>query len=295
MWVDMRVEELVERHAVYAAGYYRCRDSRPTGEARVIAAACRPFVDALRGRDVDSLRCADARLVQEAMIARGWCRRTCNDYMRRVRSVLRWGATFDLVDAGVWVRFRSLPHLRVGRTQARESPGRVAVGWADVEGTLAEMPRGAAAAVRLQWWTGCRPGEALAMRVEQLRRCSGGYVYSPPQHKTRHYGHARNIVLGPRAVADLPALPRHGLVFLNGRGGAYTGGAYRRTITRAAARAGVAHWCPHQLRHSAATRFAAKVGVEAARVLLGHRTVAATELYVEREITAAVDAARRVA
>jgi integrase len=40
-------------------------------------------------------------------------------------------------------------------------------------------------------------------------------------------------------------------------------------------------WHPHQLRHSAATRLRKKFGLEAARVVLGHRSTAVAERYAE--------------
>jgi len=79
----------------------------------------------------------------------------------------------------------------------------------------------------------------------------------------------------------------------------YTTNSYRRAIERAGEKAwsvpdalaenpeAVAawrrdhHWHPHQLRHNYATRIRKEFGVEAARILLGHRSTAVTELYAE--------------
>jgi integrase len=46
-------------------------------------------------------------------------------------------------------------------------------------------------------------------------------------------------------------------------------------------------WHPHQLRHNAATRLRKEFGLEAAQVILGHRTLAVTEIYAEKNIAAA--------
>lgn len=40
-------------------------------------------------------------------------------------------------------------------------------------------------------------------------------------------------------------------------------------------------WHPHQLRHNAATELRRRYGIEAARVILGHRSAAITEVYAE--------------
>lgn len=49
-------------------------------------------------------------------------------------------------------------------------------------------------------------------------------------------------------------------------------------------------WHPHQLRHTAATRLRKEYGLEAAQVILGHRTLTVTQIYAEKN----VEAARRI-
>jgi integrase len=49
------------------------------------------------------------------------------------------------------------------------------------------------------------------------------------------------------------------------------------------------HWHPHQLRHNAATRIRKDFGLDVAQVVLGHKTLAVTQVYAERD----VDSARR--
>jgi integrase len=80
----------------------------------------------------------------------------------------------------------------------------------------------------------------------------------------------------------------------------YTTESYRRAIARGCDKANEAaqeakrlqgleidderlipRWHPHQLRHSYATRIRKEHGLEAARVLLGHRSMAVTEVYAE--------------
>ncbi len=77
----------------------------------------------------------------------------------------------------------------------------------------------------------------------------------------------------------------------------YTTESYRRAIARGCDKADleakqaaglprdserlVPRWHPHQLRHSFASRIRKEYGIEAARVLLGHRSMAVTEVYAE--------------
>jgi integrase len=54
------------------------------------------------------------------------------------------------------------------------------------------------------------------------------------------------------------------------------------------------HWHPHQLRHNAATFLRKEFGLETARIILGHRSSAVTEVYAEQEQKKAMEAIVRV-
>ena len=54
------------------------------------------------------------------------------------------------------------------------------------------------------------------------------------------------------------------------------------------------HWHPHQLRHNAATHLRKDFGIEAARLILGHRSVAVTEIYAELDHQKAADIIAKV-
>ena len=49
-------------------------------------------------------------------------------------------------------------------------------------------------------------------------------------------------------------------------------------------------WHPHQLRHNAATELRKEFGIEAARIILGHRSAAITEVYAEKDERQAIEA-----
>jgi integrase len=56
----------------------------------------------------------------------------------------------------------------------------------------------------------------------------------------------------------------------------------------------VPHWHPHQLRHNAATALRREHGIEVARIILGHRSAAITEVYAEVDHTRAIDVMARI-
>jgi integrase len=53
-------------------------------------------------------------------------------------------------------------------------------------------------------------------------------------------------------------------------------------------------WHPHQLRHNAATELRKEFGIEAARIILGHRSAAITEVYAEKDEQEAIEAITKV-
>ena len=89
----------------------------------------------------------------------------------------------------------------------------------------------------------------------------------------------------------------------------YTTSAYGHTITKAIKKAfrpeGMSdaefanwkppqHWHPHQLRHNAATFLRKEFGLETARIILGHRSSAITEVYAELDQQKALEAIVKV-
>lgn len=56
----------------------------------------------------------------------------------------------------------------------------------------------------------------------------------------------------------------------------------------------VPHWHPHQLRHNAATNLRREHGIEIARIILGHRSAAITEVYAEVDHARAVEVMAKI-
>lgn len=84
----------------------------------------------------------------------------------------------------------------------------------------------------------------------------------------------------------------------------YTADSYRKAIlygiqraNREAGRSGadaVPDWHPNQLRHSAATRFRAEFGLDVARAVLGHASLAMADHYAELDLEKAATAVNRI-
>ena len=180
--------------------------------------------------------------------------------------------------------------------------------------------------VKLQLHTGCRPGEAMAMKRGEIVRADGGWEYRPSRHKGTWRGKGRVISLGPKTMGVLqPFLsigadqyvfsPRRTVEELHERLAAkrttkrtpsqiaraqnrkpcplrppaerYTRQSYRVAVVRACDGAGVPHWSPLQSRHTAATEIRKRFGLEAAQVILGHSRADVTQIYAERDVNKA--------
>jgi integrase len=74
----------------------------------------------------------------------------------------------------------------------------------------------------------------------------------------------------------------------------YTSHTYSHAVRVAAAKAGVPHWHPNQLRHTFATNVRKEEGLEAAQVMLGHSRADVTQVYAERNESLALKLAAKI-
>ena len=65
--------------------------------------------------------------------------------------------------------------------------------------------------------------------------------------------------------------------------------SYDRAILLACVKANVPHWHPNQLRHTKATEIRREAGLDAACVVLGHRSPQITEVYAELDVNKAAE------
>jgi integrase len=248
--------------------------------------------------------------VREVLLGRDYSRNYINDLMDAVKWAFRWGAAQEYVSANVLANLKTVAGLRRGKTTARETPKVRAVALADVEATLPHLPQLVADMVRFQLATGCRPGEACALRPcdllipwQSLEGDVEVWLYRLDEHKTDWRGCWRWIPIVPRAqkllAPYLKGRPPEKYVFCpqEGRSSAcnatswpsgekFRTEAYDQAILRGCKRAGT-KWCPNQLRHLVATLVETERGREDARCVLGHSSPQMTAVYAEWTLRAA--------
>ncbi len=330
---DITVLEVAARFWQHAQTYYRRADGRATSELGNFRNVLRVLKDHYGHVRASEFGPRALKTVRECFVAKDLARHTVNSAVRRIRQVFKWAVAEELVDASVYQALQAVDGLRRGRTSAREARKVRPVAPEVVERVRPYVSRQVWAVICLQQLTAARSDEILSMRPCDVDREGEVWIYRPEQHKSLHRGQAREIFLGPKAqettapfLSDRPPMAycfssreaererlekRHaGRCTPLGQGNApgtnrrevpkrrpgdrYRRDSYAHAVARACERAGVERFHPHQLRHAAATKLRREFGVDAARIILGHRSVSVTDTYAELDAQQAVEIAKRI-
>lgn len=233
---------------------------------------------------------------------------TINQRVSMLRKMFRWGVGWELVPPAIGQALREVEGLAEPFDPVRPAPE------ADIVAALAFMPAGPRTMCEIQLLTAMRCGEVCRLNPAEIfedKPTCGTWLYCPAEHKNAHHGHKREILIGPKAQAILaPWLSARNpdeFVFQPGDsfpwkpkrrrarpvGSCYTSISYARAVARACQKAGVAPWSPGQLRHNAASRLESEFGPSVARVILGHRTLSTSRIYIDDDLAKAADAMKR--
>jgi integrase len=111
------------------------------------------------------------------------------------------------------------------------------------------------------------------------------YLFSPERAEAKRNAERREQRTTPKweSHSKRNAQKRVGAARKRAPGRHYSTGTIRQAIERACDAAGVPRFTPHRLRHLAATRARAELGVDVARALCGHTLASVTEIY-SREV-----------
>jgi integrase len=329
---DLTVAELLVRFVTHAKTYYRDPDTGGSSkEFDNFNRAIAPLEKAYPHLVASQFGPAHLKVVRDRMIAAGLCRRMVNQRVGKLRHIFKWAAAEGLVSASVWHSLQVVDGLKEGRSAAPDHPLRQPVSAAVVEQTVAHLPRHVRGLVRFQQFTGARPGEACRLRMADVDTSREVWVYSPARHKTAYRGQRRFIainracqellgeflvglspedfVFSPRRQREeryarlrqerktkVPPSQRnrkkaHPMILPQER---YTPHGYAHAVRAACRKAGVARWCPYQLRHAVGAKVRRSLGLDAAQSMLGHKTVAMTEHYAKLTVDDVVEVAARV-
>lgn len=201
------------------------------------------------------------RLVKQR---RKYSPKTIRHYLGAARTVLRFAK-----DRG-WIEFvPAMPKTDRPRRAPKDLP------VVDVLACLAKVRRPTRPILTFIFATGCRPGEACAARWEHYRPKADCIVLPAELHKTGHAsGESRTIYLTPTAKQIVESQPRaRETIFLNARKVPHTPGGLRQ----ACAKSGIGK--TYALRHTFAMKALETVDLFTLSKLLGHSSVATTQIY----------------
>jgi len=311
---NVSVASLTKLYLEHCKTYYR-KNGKVTGEVNCIRIILRHLNRKYRNLPAQKFDSLKLVAIREVLISDGYVRTSINQHISRLRGMFKWGAKQKLVDKSVWLDLTTVEGLKEGRTRAVEAEPVGTVPDAFVDAIQTHVTAPVWAMIQLQRYSGMRPGEVIKLRTADLTMSGEIWEYHVPDHKTRHHGKQRVVMLGKQAqeilrpflTTDLEAYlfnPQQGrqeFTKRNYRSGAkpsvrngrtsYSLEGYSCAIKRACDAAAVPRWTPNQLRHNFATLARREAGIEASRVLLGHSSAVTTEIYAERDL----DAARAVA
>ena len=323
---EITIAELVAKYWEHAKTYYRRADGKASKELDLYHQSLKPLLKLYETSRVAefgprALKSVRQQLIQDNKLNRN----TLNGYIRRVKGVFKWGVEQELVPPSIWHGLQAVAGLKRGRTEVPE-PKRIRPALqAHIDIIQPNVSRQVWALIQLQLFTAARAGELVTMRATEIDTSGPIWIYTPADHKTAHHGIERNIYMGPRAqeivspfmgtrpIGDYLFSPieaeheRHAQAECHRRpdqkpnpkktpreiGEHYTTTTYRCAIRRACIKAGLDSWHPHQLRHNAATWLRKEFGLDVARIILGHRSPAITEIYAELDREKAISAMQK--
>lgn len=270
---QVTVSLLADRFMVHTKESFPAESREPTAYQRAMDI----LISSLGHELAESITPAKFGAMRDAWARDGKSVRTVNKHHNQILAAFRWGVTVELVPAPVWHALQAVPRLKPHRSPAKDPRIVGPVEWADIEAIKGYVRPQVWAMILVQWHTGMRSGEMLAMTPGEIE----GGVYRPSKHKNAWRGHVREIPLGPRAM-EVMAPWIDGLRVDTRIFPGYSPQSYGRAVRRACEAAKSRPWHPHQIRHSYATRVRASHGLDAAQAMLGHATARVTEIYAVR-------------
>lgn len=283
------VAELILAYWEFADSYYE-KGSGKSGELPALKVALAILRQSYGDKLVTEIGPLAIRAMQSTMVAKKWVRRCVNLHIGRIKRCFKWGASHELVPIAVYHAIATVPGLRQGKSDVKESEPIKPVSAAVVEATIKHLKPKLVAMVRFMQLTGCRPGEMFIMRSMDIDRSGKVWKYVPTKHKNTNRGKHRVVMIGPQAqavIAKYMLKEPERYVFEQRQKQCYQRYQFSSRIRYACIQHKIERWHPNQLRHAAATSIRAEYGVEAASTILGHSRVNTTEIYAEKNLTQA--------
>ena len=273
----------------------------------------------------------ELKAVRLRMVHDGLCRNVINRRITRIKTLWKWAAEEALVPGSVYQDVRAVRSLPPNAPGVRQTAHAASAFGEHVERVAPFCPRPVAAMLRLQYLAGMRSGEVRILRTVDVDTSNPAcWLYRPGsdagpfgKHKNAWRGQERVVAFGPQAIAILrPWLrPTEPMAFLfdprqsvqerndarrkagrvsrrvtkpkRSAGACYTAHSYPQAVRRACEAAGVS-FRPYDLRHGRKMEVRRQLGDEAARSLLGQKSIQSTQHYGTLDLQQATDVASQL-
>ena len=306
------VTELATRWVEATASYYASPTGRSEGKTHTCRRIAEEFHNSFPGVNVDEFKPRDLVNWQTSLADRGYTRTYIRGLVNFARACFQWGVIEELVKPDVWHALLAVKHLRPHKSAAAEPRVVQSVSIERVNATLPFLEPVYQRLVTFQILTGCRPGEAIFARWDEIDTIGieGVWVYRPQSHKTQSKGKDRTIPIGPKCQAMLAKCgSQSGYLFGDDEPPCRVD-SYRHAVGKACERAfdcpaELRHhrkrtplerskasdwraenaWFPYQLRHLAGTEIAKAADLEHVAAVLGHSSTNTSRIYVDNDET----------
>jgi integrase len=200
-----RVRDLIADYLVHAKSTYLTPAGDPSGEVQNIRHAVGQLLRIYGSLPVQEYLGPEFEVTRQELINADLARATINRRMGIIKRMFKWGVSKGSVPTEVLVALSSVESLKRNRSRAREGKKVQPVPDADFKATLPHLTPTLADMAVLQWLTGMRSGELVAMRWEDIEVLENeeAWLYTPPNHKTGHLDKARAIPLWEPSQAIL--------------------------------------------------------------------------------------------
>jgi integrase len=196
---EITIAEVADRWLVHLSEYYVSGSREPAQHTL----ALKPLLELYADEKAVTFGPLALKAVRQRMVDRGWARAHVNKNTRRIQRMFRWAAGEQLIPLDVWHLLKSVEGLRFGHTAAPETEPVRPVAENVIDQTVKHCTPTLAAMIRLQQYTGMRPGELCILRSGDVDVTGKVWVYAPERHKTQHHGRERKVFIGPKAQAVL--------------------------------------------------------------------------------------------
>ena len=138
---QITVKELLARFLQWAKEYYTPTGTEPAYEIEKYKRAIGPLRKLYAECRAVEFGPLALQAVRQRMIEMGWCRKSVNSMVNRIKAIFRWGTAQELIPANVFHGLSSVTGLRFGRTAAPESEGIKPVPLAHVQAVMPYLSR----------------------------------------------------------------------------------------------------------------------------------------------------------